>query len=259
MHPELKEKLTAYYTRYYRDLCCLPDYKIRTENRLNEEEMDRERMRRIEKLFNLDLKNKKQFILGAGTGGLAVTLHRDYQSAVFGIEPNSEELSIVHLKCQEHGMDAVNFRQEFGENILDPDNTYDFVHCITVLEHVQNVSKCLDEMIRIVKPNGKIYINTPNYSYPYEGHYKINMPTFMPKFINYLWLAAKQKSWQFLRTINFLTEKEVNQILFEKRGISWQRVYLPLIKEGGMRGIILNYFKFKKGIYPGQEILITKL
>jgi 2-polyprenyl-3-methyl-5-hydroxy-6-metoxy-1,4-benzoquinol methylase len=42
-----------------------------------------------------------------------------------------------------------------------PDNYFDIVICTEVLEHTNNPFLVVDELYRILKPNGKIYISTP--------------------------------------------------------------------------------------------------
>lgn len=258
MNKNLEEKLINYYTHYYRDECCLTDYTQRVQNRLQEENNDHEKLVKLEKWLGWDLHNKKHFIVGAGTAGLAVALYQHCQGEVFGIEPSVAEMEIIKLKCQEYGLPAENFKQEWGENLSAPSDTFDFVFCITVLEHVQNVEKCLQEMIRITKPGGRIYINTPNYAYPYEGHYKINLPTWS-KLLSRWWLKAVGKSDQFLKTVNLFSANDLDRLLQKQAGIVWQRIYEKLEPSGGSWGPLLNYLKFKRNIYPGQNIVITKL
>lgn len=258
MNQDLEKKLIAYYTHYYRDECGLPDFATRVQQRLHEEDKDLERMRRLEKLLGCNLYGKKHFIVGTGTGGLAVVLHHYFQGEVHGIEPSAPEMEIIKLKCQENGLHPDYFKAEYGEKISEPSNAYDFVFCITVLEHVSNVRKCLEEMIRITKPEGKIYINTPNYAYPYEGHYKIHLPTWS-KLLSRWWLRALGKPDAFLRTVNLFSDRDLNKILAHQKNIAWLRIYEPLSISGGLWGWWLNYLKFKKGIYPTQDIIITKL
>ncbi len=258
MNKILEEKLVAYYTHYYKEECCLPDYTQRVQNRLKEEDQDHERLLKLEKWLDWDFHHKKHFIVGAGTAGLAVVLYQRYQAEVFGIEPSAPEMEIIKLKAAEYGFPPENFKQEFGEQLSAPSNTFDFIYCITVLEHVQNVEKCLQEMIRIVKPGGKVYINTPNYAYPYEGHYKINLPTWS-KWLSRWWLKALGKSDQFLKTINLFSASDLDRLLQKQKGIVWQRIYEPLSLSSGSWGRLLNFLKFKMNIYPTQNIVITKL
>lgn len=258
MDKELEKKVFDYYLNYYQNVCCLKNPAKRAYFRLKEEKNESERLTRLEKTLNTSFKNQNHFIVGAGTGGLAVVLKEKYNCRVFGIEPDKTALAITKAKCLIASLPPENFNLEFCENITLPDNSFDFLHCFTVLEHVRNINKSLDEMIRITKPGGKIYINTPNYSYPYEGHYKIPFPTFLPKIIGYLYLLLLGKSPHFLKTINFITARQLNRLLFKKENITWQRFYEPLVPSRGHAAWLLNFSKFTLGVYPTQEIIITK-
>jgi len=257
MDKYLEDKIISYYTKYYRDDCCLKNYTSRSYRRLKEESNEEGRLSRLESL-NINFHNKNHCIIGAGTGGLALVLNKKYNSQVFGIEPNQEALNIIKIKCNLNNIPENNFKLAYAENIPFKNNQFDFIHCHTVLEHVKNVSKSIDEMIRITKPSGHIYINTPNYSYPYEGHYKIPLPTFLSKKVCYLYLRLLGKSPAFLKTINFITEKKLNKILNQKNNLTWLKIYEPLTKSKGKISLLLNYLKFNHFIYPNQEIIITK-
>jgi len=258
MNKQLEKKIFNYYLHYYKDVCSLRNPAKRAIFRLKEEENELKRLKQLEEKLNFSFNNQRHFIVGAGTGGLAVVLKKEYNCQVFGIEPDPQALSITQEKCSLSDINPQNFKQEFSEKISSLDNSFDFIHCYTVLEHVQDINKSLDEMIRITKSGGKIYINTPNYSFPYEGHYKIPFPTFLPKIFGYFYLLLLGKSPHFLKTINFITEYQLNKILKTKSNISFQRLPQSLEKSRGKLGWFLNYFKFKKGINPNQEVVITK-
>ncbi|MBM4177502.1 methyltransferase domain-containing protein [Candidatus Gribaldobacteria bacterium] len=90
------------------------------------------------------------------------------------------------------------------------------VYCYTVLEHVKDIEKCLREMLRIAKPGGLIYLNTPDYSYPEERHYKIRFPfgpANLPRFFSYVYLLLRCLPCQFFKSLNLLTKKQLNKIL----------------------------------------------
>src|SRR3989338_2271690 len=258
MSESLKQKMVAYYTKYYRDDCSLPDWKERVENRLHEETVDKERMDQLQQVLGLSFNHQKHCIIGAGTAGVAVVL-RKYNCDVYGVEPSEEEFAIIQERCIEEGIDPNNFKKEFGERVSFSDNTFDFVHCFTVLEHVQDIEKCITEMIRIVKPGGRVYINTPNYSFPYEPHYKIFFPTFLPRWAGALYLRFLRKSPNFLKTINFITEQQIDSILNKQTGIFWTHLYHPQEISRGRLAWLFNYFKFKKGVVPNQDIIIYKV
>lgn len=258
MSEGLKQKMIKYYTKYYRDDCSLPDWKERVDNRLHEEVLEKERMNQLQQVLGISFNNQKHCIIGAGTGGLATVLRKSYNCDVYGVEPSDEEFVIIQKRCIEEGINPNNFKKEFGEQISFFDNTFDFVHCFTVLEHVQDVEKSIREMVRIVKPGGRIYINTPNYRFPYEPHYKIFFPTFLPRWCGVLYLRLLNKSSVFLKTINYITEHQVNTILHRQNGIFWMRLYHPEKPIRGYSAWICNYYKFRKGIVPNQNIVIYK-
>ncbi|MEK7103915.1 MAG: class I SAM-dependent methyltransferase [Patescibacteria group bacterium] len=240
----LQNKIIAYYEAYYQS-CGLKDFQERARERLLEEGGESERMKKLQITLILPFgSGQKHFIFGAGTGGLAVVLAQEYNGSVFGIEPDHQEFEIIQEKLKEQNLPPENFKQEFGEKLSFSENKFDVVHCFTVLEHVKNVKQCLEEMIRIVKSGGLIYINTPNYSYPTERHYKIVYPTFLPKFFGKIYLALRGRPTKFIDSINFLTEKKLNKILFVMPNIIFYRVY----RSGKVFGI-----------YPNQEIIIKKL
>ena len=47
------------------------------------------------------------------------------------------------------------------QDIQYPDNTFDFIYCSHVLEHVPDDRKALDELYRVLKPNGKAIFLVP--------------------------------------------------------------------------------------------------
>ena len=62
------------------------------------------------------------------------------------------------------------------ENIEEPNsNTYDLIICYHVLEHINKDLKAMSELFRILKPGGKVYIQTPfkeGVIYENPGYYK---------------------------------------------------------------------------------------
>jgi SAM-dependent methyltransferase len=57
-----------------------------------------------------------------------------------------------------------------GEFLPFPDESFDAVISHEVLEHVQNDFKAVTEMVRILKPGGRMAVFVPNRGYPFETH-----------------------------------------------------------------------------------------
>ena len=83
-----------------------------------------------------------------------------------------------------------------GESIPLPSSTFDLILSHEVIEHVRDDRAAIREMIRILKPGGRIVLFCPNRGYPFETHgvywkdryYFGNKP-----FVNYLPRAWRDK------------------------------------------------------------------
>jgi SAM-dependent methyltransferase len=56
------------------------------------------------------------------------------------------------------------------ENIAVRNELFDAIFAIEVLEHVKKLELTLDEINRILKPNGLFYVTVPNKYFPLDGH-----------------------------------------------------------------------------------------
>jgi SAM-dependent methyltransferase len=57
-----------------------------------------------------------------------------------------------------------------GEGLPFPDGAFDLILSHEVLEHVQNDREAVHEMVRTLRPGGRIVIFAPNRGYPFETH-----------------------------------------------------------------------------------------
>ena len=56
---------------------------------------------------------------------------------------------------------------------LPADDSFDFIYCINVLEHVPEPETLVSEIYRRLSPGGTAWCVLPNYSFPYEQHFEI--------------------------------------------------------------------------------------
>jgi SAM-dependent methyltransferase len=83
-----------------------------------------------------------------------------------------------------------------GEFIPLPSSTFDLILSHEVIEHVQDDRAAIYEMIRVLKPSGRIVIFCPNRGYPYETHgvfWKGKYYFGNKLFVNYLPRALRDK------------------------------------------------------------------
>lgn len=95
--------------------------------------------------------------VGVGTG-LSLPLYPDYVR-VSGIDVSREMLAKAERRVQRHDLKQVEAVLEMdGEQMQFPDNSFDKVVAMYVVSVVPNPDKLIDEMRRVCKPDGDIYI-----------------------------------------------------------------------------------------------------
>jgi ubiquinone/menaquinone biosynthesis C-methylase UbiE len=93
---------------------------------------------------------------GCGPGEMAATLmQRGYE--VWGLDIADAMIGRARERC---GVDR--FRVGDIERIPFPDNTFDGVVCLGVLEYLDTDAKALREIERVLKPGGMAVVSTPN-------------------------------------------------------------------------------------------------
>ena len=105
--------------------------------------------------------NKRSFKtvldFGCGTGNVS------FRSARSGLQAFSMDTSLGMLKNVKNrlrslGVICVNGD---GEKLPFKEGSFDAVVCMGVLHHVKRKKEAISEMIRVIKPGGKIYIAEP--------------------------------------------------------------------------------------------------
>ena len=78
------------------------------------------------------------------------------------IFPNATEYIGVDylIEGRTENIDIIDFYYD-GKRIPFEDNTFDGILCTEVLEHVFNIDEVINELNRVLKPNGKAIITTP--------------------------------------------------------------------------------------------------
>jgi len=103
-------------------------------------------------------------VLENGCGvGMYVQQLSQYADQVTGLEYDFQRAGDAHRSSQ-HIVNAA------GEALPFPDKLFDFILSHEVLEHVQDDRKAVEEMVRVLRPTGRMAIFTPNRGYPFETH-----------------------------------------------------------------------------------------
>jgi SAM-dependent methyltransferase len=79
-------------------------------------------------------------------------------------------LDIEHERAIEAHYRAEKVLCAAGEALPFPGDIYDLVLSHEVLEHVQDDRACISEIVRVLKPGGRLILFCPNRGYPFETH-----------------------------------------------------------------------------------------
>jgi SAM-dependent methyltransferase len=104
------------------------------------------------------------YVLENGCGiGMYVEKLTAYAGSVIGLEFDFERT----LESRERSQHIINAA---GESLPFPDDNFDIILSHEVIEHVQDDRTAVVEMVRTLKPGGRIILFCPNRGYPFETH-----------------------------------------------------------------------------------------
>jgi SAM-dependent methyltransferase len=102
------------------------------------------------------------FEIGVGLGAYLSRLAANAQQAV-GLDVELDRTITAHATVDQVVCGV-------GEYLPFPANRFDLILSNEVLEHVQDDRKSIQEMVRALKPGGRMVIFCPNRGYPFETH-----------------------------------------------------------------------------------------
>lgn len=83
--------------------------------------------------------------------------------SIFGLEFDLERAKQAHHR-------APFMINSAGEELPFEPGSFDAILSHEVLEHVRDDRRCIEEMVRVLKPGGVILLFVPNRGYPFETH-----------------------------------------------------------------------------------------
>ncbi|HET9495002.1 MAG TPA: class I SAM-dependent methyltransferase [Chloroflexia bacterium] len=113
--------------------------------------------------------------LGAGMGGLSVALLLDPRTQGLRLQAmdyNPDYARIARLRARRYGLD-LPIVVAAGEDLPYPDEAFDAIACLDVLEHVGDVEAVLMEMYRVLAPGGVVLTTVPNRRAFRDPHYHL--------------------------------------------------------------------------------------
>jgi len=155
--------------------------------------------------------------MAAGCGTFVLNgLQNGYD--VYGVEPEDWKREYFKKKIS-----ASNYPSQWnnriiygvGEALPFENESFNLITTYQTLEHVQDVNGCIQEMLRVLKQGGVLYIRAPDYDCFYEPHYRIPFLPKMNKVLAARYLKVIGRPTLGLGTLNWTTEKNVINFLNE--------------------------------------------
>jgi SAM-dependent methyltransferase len=120
--------------------------------------------RRLEMIVHAAGERIRGCILENGCGiGMYVEHLSGFGGTVIGLEYDFERTAEARINSP-HIINAA------GESLPLPSSTFDLILSHEVLEHVQDDRAAACEMIRALRPGGRVVLFVPNRGYPFETH-----------------------------------------------------------------------------------------
>ena len=80
---------------------------------------------------------------------------------VYGVDYSPEIIEVAKQKAKEHSL-AINFRTADAYQLPFPDQIFDVVICLGLFQTLTEPKKAFQEILRVLKPNGRVFITTLN-------------------------------------------------------------------------------------------------
>jgi len=104
------------------------------------------------------VKNRKVLDLGCNLGYGSCLLMTEGAKKVVGIDISSEMISEARKSVKK----GLSFEQMDGTGLRFPNNYFDVVVSLEVIEHIVDAENCLSEIKRVLNPGGLLLLSTPN-------------------------------------------------------------------------------------------------
>ena len=119
-------------------------------------------------LKKMQLKPNSKFLdLGCGEGRHCFGAYMSEEIDVFGFDMSLSDVGKAKENFDQFNENtstkSCNFGVADAKKLPFKDNTFDFIICSEVLEHIINYQSALSEINRILKPEGKLAVSVPKF------------------------------------------------------------------------------------------------
>ena len=161
------------------------------------------------------LKGLRVLDAGSGNGGVGIAFAKR-GAIVEGVDIEEELVAIAEAEVAASGSTA-HFAYYEGKTMLFPDETFDAVVSVSVLEHVDDPLRYLSEILRVLKRGGIFYLAFPNRLNPKETHTGLWGLSYLPLPLARLYIRLTKHSPLEDNGLHFYTYWDIRRMLTRAR------------------------------------------
>lgn len=180
-----------------------------------------------------ELKPQTILDVATGTADVALLTYKMLKpQTIIGIDISEGMLQLGRKKIEEQNLQQhITLQLGDSEKINFNDNSFDAITVAFGVRNFENLEKGLNEMLRVLKPNGKLVIL--EFSKPkqtaFKGIYKLYMNTIAPGFGKMF--AKNKEAYQYLNG-SIQAFPEGNNLLAIMKNIGYKNTYLKTLSLG---------------------------
>src|SRR3989338_2358543 len=239
MKTKIKQEAIKYFTSHY-PLASQKEIDKQVEDWENKSRSAESLLKFFEERVGF-VRGKKVMDVGFGSGGISMAFAKA-GAIVSGVDVDPELKDIAERLFLAENIQA-DFKIYDGRSFPYPDNFFNYVVYSSVLEHVSFPLDVLKEILRVLKPRGRVFISLPNKYYPKETHTLAYFVSYMPRGWANLYLRLLKRSPLEDDNLHFYSYFDIVKML-NKTGYKYEILYKELGKGLGVKKTLILILKW---------------
>lgn len=197
-------------------------------------------------------KRKRVLDVGCAYGGFLVAADRAGAREIVGIDHEARLLDLARLLFADHGMEARLELADITDSTL-PDRlgSFDIVLCNDVLEHVKDLEGTARNLVRLLNPRGRLFLEVPNGAairyIESDGHYKLPGITLLDHIEAERWFRSFYQDRYPYQTY-FYASLDYYLSLFSRSGIHLRLLNAPVPDQDAVKGLARQWAQVRERI-----------
>ncbi len=138
---------------------------------------------RVAHRFGLSTDHLKVADIGCGAAAQCILWAQDGHE-VFGIDINDRLIALGKERARAAAL-SIDLHSATATSLPWPDASMDICLCPELLEHVADWRACISEAVRVLRPNGILYLSTTNKLCPIQQEYTLPFYSWYPRFLKH--------------------------------------------------------------------------